>query len=198
MKILYSPASPYSAKVRMAAQYTGLPVESELVKTDDQPALLVDNNPLGKIPVLLREEGSSVFDSRAIMQFLDRASGGKLYPNDREARTQAEVLEALADGITDCLIAHVYERRYRPEEKIHQPWLDKQWSKITRGLAWLDANPVSFADGLTGGHIALAALSGYLQLRFAGQWETFWPGHGAFIAEFESRFPAYAEFKPKG
>ena len=133
MKILYSPASPYSAKVRMAAQYTGLPVESELVKTDDQPALLVDNNPLGKIPVLLREEGSSVFDSRAIMQFLDRASGGKLYPNE-----------------------------------------------------------------LTGGHIALAALSGYLQLRFAGQWETFWPGHGAFIAEFESRFPAYAEFKPKG
>ncbi len=198
MKILYSPASPYSAKVRMAAQHAGLPVASELVKTDDQPAVLVDNNPLGKIPVLVRDDGSSVFDSRAIMQFLDRKSGGKLYPSDADARTEAEVLEALADGITDCLIAHVYERRYRPEEKIHQPWLDKQWSKVTRGLAWLQDNPVSFEHGVTGGHIALAALVGYLNLRFVGQWETLWPEHQAFVAEFESRFPAYSEFKSQG
>lgn len=198
MKILYSPASPYSAKVRMAARQTGLSVESELVKTDDQPAVLVDNNPLGKIPVLLKDDGSSVFDSRAIMQFLDRTSGGKLYPSDNDARTEAEVLEALADGITDCLIAHVYERRYRPEEKISQPWLDKQWEKVSRGLAWLEANPVSFAHGLTGGHIALAALTGYLDLRFAGQWETLWPSYPAFIAEFEAHFPAYSEFRPKG
>ena len=198
MKILYSPASPYSAKVRMAARYTGLPIDSEIVKTDDQPAVLVDNNPLGKIPVLLRDDGSSVFDSRAIMQFFDRASGGKLYPADSQTRTEAEVLEALADGITDCLIAHVYERRYRPEEKIHQPWLDKQWSKVSRGLGWLEANPVTFEHGLNGGHIALAALAGYLDLRFAGQWEALWPSHNAFIAEFEARFPVYAEFKSKG
>ncbi len=168
MKVLYSPASPYSAKVRMAARLSGLPVESELVKTDEEPARLVDNNPLGKIPVLLREDGSAIFDSRAIMHFLDRESGGKLYPADPAARTEAEVLEALADGITDSLIAHVYERRYRPEEKIHQPWLDRQWSKVVRGLAFLEANPVSFGNGLTGGHIALAALAGYLGLRFAG------------------------------
>lgn len=198
MKILYSPASPYSAKVRMAAHHTGLPVESELVKTDDQPARLIDNNPLGKIPVLLQDNGASVFDSRAIMQFLDRTSGGKLYPSGPNARTEAEVLEALADGITDCLIAHVYERRFRPEEKIHQPWLEKQWSKVARGLSWLEANPASFEHGLTGGHIALAALAGYLDLRFAGQWETLWPSHGAFLAEFEKRFPAYPEFKSKG
>lgn len=198
MKILYSPASPYSAKVRMAARYAGLPIESEVVKTDDQPDVLVNNNPLGKIPVLLRDDGSSVFDSRAIMQFLDRTSGGKLYPSDLEARTEADVVEALADGITDCLIAHVYERRYRPEEKIHQAWLDKQWSKVARGLGWLEANPVSFGRGLTGGHIALAALIGYLGLRFDGQWETLWPGHEAFVAEFEARFPAYSEFKSKG
>ncbi len=197
MKVLYSPASPYSAKVRMAARLSGLPVESELVKTDEEPARLVDNNPLGKIPVLLREDGSAIFDSRAIMHFLDRESGGKLYPADPAARTEAEVLEALADGITDSLIAHVYERRYRPEEKIHQPWLDRQWSKVVRGLAFLEANPVSFGNGLTGGHIALAALAGYLGLRFAGQWETLWPGHRAFIAEFEARFPAFAEFKPQ-
>lgn len=195
MKILYSPASPYSAKVRMAARHTGLPVKSEIVKTDDEPTLLIANNPLGKIPVLLRDDGSAVFDSRAIMQFLDRLSGGKLYPTEAEARTRAEVLEAMADGITDCLLAHVYERRFRPEEKIHQPWLDKQWSKVARGLAHLEANPVSFENGLTGGHIAVAALAGYLGLRFAGQWEQIWPGHRTFLTTFETLFPAYPEFR---
>lgn len=195
MKILYSPASPYSAKVRMAAHITGLPIASEIVKTDDEPALLVVNNPLGKIPVLLRDDGPAVFDSRAIMQFLDRESGGKLYPADPAARTEAEVLEALADGVTDCLIAHVYERRFRPENMVHQPWLDKQWTKVRRGLAWLEANPVSFAHGLNGGHVALAALAGYLALRFSGQWEALWPGHRDFLSEFEARFPAYAAFR---
>ncbi len=198
MKILYSPASPYSAKVRMAAHHAGLAVDSEIVKTDEEPALLIENNPLGKIPVLISDDGAAIFDSRAIIHFLDRASGGKLYPANPEARTEAEVLEALADGITDCLLAHVYERRFRPEEKIHQPWLEKQWAKVARGLTWLQTSPVSFVHGVTGGHFALAALAGYLDLRFAGQWETLWPSHGAFLAEFESRFPAYPEFKSRG
>jgi glutathione S-transferase len=197
MKILYSPASPYSAKVRMAAQFTGLPIDSELVKTDEEPALLIGNNPLGKIPVLLRDDGTAVFDSRAIMQFLDRQSGGKLYPADPEKRTEAEVLEALADGVTDCLIAHVYERRFRPEEKIHQPWLDRQWSKVVRGLRYLEANAVTFDHGLTGGHFAVAAMAGYLALRFPGQWESLWPGHADFLAKLEAALPAYNDIKPQ-
>ena len=197
MKILYSPASPYSAKVRMAAQFTGLPIDSQLVKTDEEPALLIGNNPLGKIPVLLRDNGAAVFDSRAIMQFLDRLSVGKLYPADPELRTDAEVLEALADGVIDCLIAHVYERRFRPKDKIHQPWLDRQWSKVARGLAHLEAHPVSFDHGLTGGHFAVAAMAGYLALRFGGQWEPLWPGHADFLAAFQAAFPAYPDVKPQ-
>jgi glutathione S-transferase len=69
MKILYSPASPYSAKVRMAARYAGLDAEAVLTDTNAAPAELVDNNPLGKIPTLITDEGQPVYDSRAIMQY---------------------------------------------------------------------------------------------------------------------------------
>jgi glutathione S-transferase len=195
--ILYSPASPYSAKVRMAAHAAGLPVEFQTVKTDEEPALLIGNNPLGKIPVLLTDGGTAVYDSRAIMHFLDRETGGKLYPADPARRTVAEVTEALADGITDCLIAHVYERRYRPEEKIHSDWLARQWNKVARGLEHLERNPPSFEQGLDGGHFAVAAMAGYLALRFSGQWETIWPGHAGFLASFEDLLPAYRELKPQ-
>lgn len=197
MKILYSPPSPYSTKVRLAAHVSGLNVTSEVVKTDENPSLLIDNNPLGKIPVLLTDEGAAVFDSRSIMHYFDRESGGKLYPSDRAKRTAAEVTEALADGITDCLIAHVYERRFRPQEKVHQPWLDRQWMKVVRGLRHLEKNPLSFEEGLHGGHFAVAALAGYLALRFAGQWEAEWPGHAKFLQSFERAVPAYAELKPQ-
>lgn len=197
MKILYSSASPYSAKARMAARHSGLSVEFETVKTDERPPLLIDNNPLGKIPVLLTDEGSAVFDSRAIMHYLDRKCGGKLYPTDPAARTQAEVTEALADGITDCLIAHIYERRFRPEEKVHQPWLDRQWTKVDLALQHLQKHPPSFENGLNGGHFALAAMCGYLALRFPGQVEAIWPDHAAFLKSFEALFPAYQDMKPQ-
>mgnify|MGYP000541822815 CR=1 FL=1 len=196
MKILYSSTSPYSAKVRMAAHYLDLGIDSEAVKTDDAPGLLLDNNPLGKIPVLVREEKPAVFDSAVIMQFLNRESKGKLYPRNAEKRTEAETLEALCDGITDCLIATIYERRFRPEEKVHQPWLDKQWGKAMRGLDHLNENLPKTGKSLHGGHFALAALLGYLDLRFPGQWEK---GRGKlkkWPQKFEKLFVDYPSLKP--
>lgn len=78
-QILYSPASPYSAKVRMAAHHAGIPFESVVVTTSAEPENLINANPLGKIPTLVTEDGKSVFDSRAIMQYLNRTSGNKLF-----------------------------------------------------------------------------------------------------------------------
>lgn len=196
MKLLVSPASPYSAKCRMAARHLGIGVEEVRVDTNAEPAELLDSNPLGKIPVLLREGDKPVYDSVAIMQFFNRQSGGKLYPDEDAARTQAEVLEALADGITDCLLAIVYERRFRPEEKIYQPWIDKQWQKVLRGLDYLDANLPIVGDKLHGGHFALAALIGYLDLRFEGQWADGRPNLAAWPQQFAVLFPEYSSVKP--
>ena len=122
-------------------------------------------------------------------------SGGKLYPKKHAKRTDAEVLEALCDGITDCLLAIVYERRFRPEDKIHQPWIDKQWSKVVRGLDYLNANLPKTGKSLNGSHFALAAMIGYLELRFAGEWADGRKTLAAWPEKFGKRFAAYAEMK---
>jgi len=197
-KLLYSPASPYSAKVRMAAAYAGVAIEPVIVDTNAEPALLIDNNPLGKIPVLLTDEGESIFDSRAITQYLNRISGNALFPRNAARRTEAERLEALADGLSDCLLAHVYERRFRPEEKVEQSWLDKQWSKSERALDYLVANPPKLPKKITAGHIALRAALGYLELRFSGKWERKRSKLVRWVKRFDEKFPELAGLAPKG
>ncbi|KAA3514558.1 glutathione S-transferase [Agrobacterium rosae] len=195
MELLYSPASPYSAKVRMAARYLDIDLTSVSVDTNAQPATLMDNNPLGKIPVLILDEGGSVYDSVAIMHYLDRLSGGKLYPKKGEKRTEAEILEALCDGIMDCLLAIVYERRSRPEDKVHQPWIEKQWGKVVKGLDYLNANLPKTGKKLHGGHFALAAMIGYLDLRFAGEWADGRKTLAEWPHAFGKRFKDYAEMR---
>jgi glutathione S-transferase len=195
-KVFVSPASPYSCKVRMAAAYAGVPLEAVPIETSNPPAGFLQANPLGKIPVLVPEEGDAIFDSRAITQYLNRVSGNKLFPRNPAKRTDAERLEALADGIADCALAHVYERRSRPEEIVHQPWLDKQWTKVERALDALNAAPPKLGRKITGGHIALRAVLGYLDLRFAGKWEK---GRGKlkrWAARFDEKFPELKTLLP--
>lgn len=197
-KILYSGASPYSAKVRMAATWAGLPFEAVAVDTNAEPALLMDANPLGKIPVLIDEAGLAVYDSRAITQHLNRLSGGAVFPRGAAKRADAERLEALADGICDCALAHVYERRFRPEDKIHQGWLDKQWAKIERALDHLNAQPPRSGGKPHAGHFALRAALGYLDLRFA---DRNWPRGRArlkrWVRRFDEKFPELAALAPR-
>ncbi len=169
MKILYSPASPYSNKVRMAAHHAGIAAESVLTETNSNPPQLIDNNPLGKIPTLITADGLAIYDSRAIMHFIDRETGGKLYPKNHEKRTRIEIFEALCDGICDSLLAIVYEKRFHPPEKVHQPWIDRQWDKVERGLDHLEANLPKTGSKLNAGHFALAATLRYIELRFAGE-----------------------------
>ncbi|TIP34618.1 MAG: GNAT family N-acetyltransferase, partial [Mesorhizobium sp.] len=99
-KLLYASTSPYSSKVRMAAAYAGIAIDLVPVKTEDKPAELISANPLGKIPVLVLEDGRTIHDSRAITQHLNRLSKNVLFPRNPDKRLEAEVLEALADGIS--------------------------------------------------------------------------------------------------
>ncbi|WP_223476881.1 glutathione S-transferase family protein [Oricola indica] len=198
-RLLYSPASPYSAKVRMAAAWLDLGIEPETVNTNDEPALLVENNPLGKIPTLILDDGSALFDSRAIMQELDRMSGRRLFPRNAAKRMEAERMEALGDGLCDCLLAQVYEKRFRPEEKVHQPWLDLQARKVTRGLDWLNDNAPRVTSKLTGGQFAVAAMLGYLDLRFPDlNWRRGRPKLKRFEDRFAKQFPEYETLKSHG
>ena len=192
LKLLHAGPSPYSAKVRMAAVYAG--VALDMVKTDTgspSPEFLTAN-PLGKIPVLLTENDGAVADSTAILYYLDRVSKGALFPRNAGKRTEAERLEALANGICDCLLAHVYERRFRSEENISQEWLDKQWTKVTRALDALNEAPPKLPKKINAGQIALRATLGYLQLRFEGKWERGRSKLVRWAKKFDEKFPEVA------
>jgi len=195
-KVFVSSTSPYSCKVRMAAAHVGIPLEAVLVETSNPTAEFLAANPLGKIPVLVPDDADAIFDSRAITQYLNRESGNKLFPRNPARRTEAERLEALADGIADCALAHVMERRSRPEQMVHQPWLDRQWAKVERALDALNAAPPKLGRKITAGHIALRAVLGYLDLRFAGKWEK---GRGKlkrWAARFDEKFPELKALLP--
>ena len=115
-----SPASPFVRKVRIAAAVLGLEREITIEAADTMsPTDTVrQQNPLGKIPALVLEDGTVLFDTRVILEYLDyRAGGGRIVPTDPTARFAALRLQALADGLMDASILLIYEGRWRPGEK---------------------------------------------------------------------------------
>ncbi len=99
-------------------------------------------NPLGKIPALVLEDGTVLFDSRVILEYLDhRAGGGRIIPTAASARFAALRLQALADGIMDASVLLVYEGRWRPPERHEPKWVDLQAGKVARALSAIEAAP---------------------------------------------------------
>jgi glutathione S-transferase len=200
-----SPASPFGRKVRIAIAILGLDGEVRIEPAD--PTNIADTlraqNPLGKIPVLLAEDGAAYYDSRVILEFLDeRAGGGKIIPREAPARLAALRLQALADGILDASILTVYETRWRAREHHEQKWLDHQAGKVTRGLEALETNPPPFnsAPGSVPnvGHIALACALGYRDFRFGESWRADHPRLVAWLDDFAARVRAFAATVPAG
>jgi glutathione S-transferase len=189
-----SPASPFGRKVRIAAALLGLEGRVAIVPADtgDPADSLRMQNPLGKIPALIAEDGETIFDSRVIVEYLDGlAGGGRLIPTDSAARIRALTLQALADGIADAALLQIYERRMREPTERSAKWVDYQAEKVTRGLAALELRPPKV--GATDvGEIALACALGYLDLRFAGEWRTGHPRLVDWLSAFAAAVPAYA------
>jgi glutathione S-transferase len=123
MILRFSPSSPFVRKVRIAVSLLGFDndVTIERADTTDPNDSLRKTNPLGKIPVLIIEDGSAIYDSRVILDYLDdRAGGGKIIPRSSKERLAALRLQALCDGILDASILTIYEGRYRKPE-MHEP-----------------------------------------------------------------------------
>jgi len=194
-----SPASPFGRKVKLAALELGLMDRIEIVAADttDPSEVLRQQNPLGKIPTLVLEDGTTLFDSRVILDYLDHISGGKLIPAGEARFTQLR-LQALADGICDAALLKVYEGRFRPEEGRNANWVAHQDGKVARGLAALEAAPPAFTDRPRIGEIALACALGYLDLRFEGKWRAGHPKLVAWLDDFAARVPAFEETRFRG
>jgi glutathione S-transferase len=199
MMILRSAApSPFGRKVQIALSVLAMDDDVKVEQTDtaDPQERLRVQNPLGKIPVLIAEDGTAYYDSRVILEFLDdRAGGGRIIPRDRDHRFAALRLQALADGIMDASILQVYEGRWRPAEKHEARWLDHQAGKIERALAVLEASPPALGSASElphVGQIALACALGYRDLRFEGRWRATHPRLVAWLDDFAAKIPAFA------
>jgi len=192
-----SAASPFGRKVKIAASLLGLMDRIQIVDADtmNPEDNIRQQNPLGKIPALVLENGEALYDSRVIVEYLDfLAGGGRIFPAG-EARFMALRELALADGITDAALLQVYEGRFRPEDRHEPKWVNHQAGKVERGLAYAEAHLSTPAADLHIGHIALACALGYLDLRFAGRWRETHPKLVAWLADFEARVPAFAKTK---
>ena len=142
LKLRSGAPSPFGRKVKIAAALLGIEIEVIATDTNNPDDPLRKDNPLGKIPALIREDGRCVYDSRVILEFLDlQAGGGKIIPQEPEARIAALTLQALADGIMDAALLQVYEGRWRAPEHHDRKWLDHHAGKVDRGLAVLEGSP---------------------------------------------------------
>lgn len=194
-----SPASPFGRKVRIAAATLGLTPRIEIVAADtnDSNDSLRNQNPLGKIPTLILEDGAVLYDSPVIVEYLDHlAGGGALIPTAAGPRFRVLTMQALADGIMDASLLQVYETRFREPDRHNAKWLDHQAAKVARGLRALEAAPPA-ADARDIGAIALACALGYLDLRFGGRWRADCPRLAAWIDEIATTLPAFEETRVK-
>jgi len=193
--------SPFGRKVKMVAKILGIydRLTVEMSNTNDPQDTLRQQNPLGKIPILILEDGRKIFDSRVICEYLDaQVDGITLHPTESDARWEALTLQALGDGIVDASILQVYENRMRPEDKRHDDWLSYQADKVKRSLDQLAQTPPSLEGDLTIGHVAIACALGYLDLRFEGKWRASYPALVAWLDAFRARVPAFDATKFEG
>ena len=175
MKLYTSPTTPFGNKILVLlheADLLGKVVVEVVAGTPLDPGSLpVAHNPLGKIPVLVLDDGTAIYDSRVISRFLDDHFGLGIYPTGA-ALWPALAREAAIDGIIESAVSMAYEVRLRPENLRFDGWLTAQWAKITRALDMFEKVPppdTSASASIPMEHIALACALAYLDFRHDGR-----------------------------
>jgi glutathione S-transferase len=192
MQLFQSPTSPFARKVIVLLKETGQEADVEMLGAGGTPLdatnMPTAHNPLGKIPALVQGDGTALFDSRVICQFLDDRAGGVLYPA-APRRWQCLTLESMADGMVDAAILMVYEARIRPEDIRMGAWVEGQWSKVSRALDSLESEWAAYLSGpLDMGQIALGCTLSYLDFRHSDRnWRAGRAGLAAWEAEIAAR-----------
>lgn len=171
MKIYFSPFSPYVRKCLVVAHEVGLDDRLELLASNANPVdrdrQIIEKNPLGKVPTFIADDGSVLYDSRVICEYLDELGAGQLFPRSGAARWNALTLQSLGDGILDGALLARYESVARPEALRWPAWRAGQLDKADTSLDHLRANPALIAPGRVDiGTLTVACALWYLDLRF--------------------------------
>ena len=201
MKLLASPASPYTRKVRIVLAEKKIDCDLEPVDVAPVENPVNTHNPLGKIPTLVLDDGTALFDSRVIVEFLDGKSPiARLIPEDMRERVAVRRWEALADGVLDAGLLVRYESM-RDKKERSKAWSDKQLARMKRGMQqmseelaerpWCHNDKYSLAD------IALGCCLGWLYFRKPGDvdWQKEYAGLARHYEKLLAR-PAFAETIP--
>ena len=201
MKLIAAPVSPYSRKVRIVLAEKRIEYDLIMDSPLDPATRVPDFNPLGKVPVLVLDDETTLLDSRVIVEYLDNASPvGRLIPDDTRQRLQTRRWEALADGCIDAAIAVVMESR-RPGELQNAEWIARQQGKVDRALqamskdlaerGWCTGEAYNLAD------IAVGCALGYLELRMPElNWRKQYPNLGKLFDKVSKRASFKATVPP--
>jgi len=201
MKLLGSLVSPYVRKTRIVLAEKKIEYTFEQDNPWDETSRVPDANPLGKVPVLVLEDDSTLFDSRVIVEFLDSVSPiSRLIPANNREKIEVKRWEALADGVLDAAVAVVLERR-RPAKQKSEATIRRQMDKIERGVAvmsrdladkpWCTGNAFTLAD------IACGVALGYLDFRHGPfDWRARHPNLAKLAAKLAER-PSFTDTAPR-
>lgn len=191
MKLFYSEASPYARKCRVVAIEKQLDDRIETITAAplENPQELRAANPLGKVPALILDDGTSFCDSPLICEYFDTIGDGPvLIPVSGPARWQILRIHALGDGILDAAVATMMEKRARPENEQSPKWIERWAMAVDAGLATLEKEVPSFTDTPDLGQITVGCALGYLDLRFDDlDWRSKFPKLAAWYEAFSKR-----------
>ncbi len=200
MKLLYTPNSPYARKVRIVAIEKHIELELQEVVLGDPNSPLTQYNPLGKVPTIVFDDGTALYDSRVIVEYLSaRTPVNHLLPSEHKLKIEVLRWEALADGVCDAAVAIMLEQR-KPEAQQSEAVLTKQQLKIDAGLAalnkeiskkkWCVNETFSLAD------ISVGCLLGYIDLRLKQfNWQDQYPNLAKHFTILSKR-PSFKETMP--
>lgn len=192
MKLITSLTSPYGRKVRVVLAEKKIPCHLQVENPWSADSVVREYNPLGKVPVLVLEDGVSMFDSRVIVEYLDNASPvAHLIPNEQKSRMVVRGVEALADGVTDAAVALYLERKRAPEQR-SADWIALQEKTLVSGFDALSEalgeKPWYLGNGMTLADVACGCTLGYLDLRFPElDWRAAHPNLGKLYDKLMTR-----------
>jgi glutathione S-transferase len=200
MKLIGSHTSPFVRKVRIVLAEKKIDYEFVIDSPWTEDSKVPDINPLGKIPVLVLDDQTPLFDSRVIVEYIDNVTpNNKLFPAPNRERTEVKRWEALADGLTEAAVIALLEGK-RPKKEQSASWIARQHGKVARGLEFMAAE-LGDKTFCMGTHISMADIAvgtalGYLRFRFPEiNWQESQPNLSKLYDKLMLR-PSFADTVP--
>ena len=199
-RLLSASPSPYARKVRIALAEKGIPFELVTEVPWDSDTSTPEYNPLEKLPVLICDDGTSVYESRFILEWLElKHPVPRLTPEDVDGILAVKRFEVLADGVCDAGVLLFWERAREPEKRSPE-WAERQRRKVDGGLReiarLLGDREYCVRNQFTLADIAAGSLLGWLAIRAEDiPWRQLHPNLAALSARLEER-PSFRDTVP--